>query len=100
MPCYRAEEIVSATGSGDCSIAGFLVGYLKGESPERAGAIATAVGCQNLAALGATDGVKDWEHTLAMVNDEAFPRLPFELKSPAWHFNETKQIWIGPKDTV
>ena len=41
---YVAERVVSATGAGDTSIAGFLAGILHGESPEDSLHIAAAAG--------------------------------------------------------
>ena len=99
VPAYQTENILSATGSGDCSIAGFLTAYLRGESPERAAATANAVGCQNLAALGATDGVKDWQYTVDMVNETDSPRILFQIDTPGWRFDDSLKVWYGPKDT-
>jgi len=100
VPPYKAERVASATGSGDCSIAGFLAAYLKGESPERAALFANAVGCQNLAAMDAVSGVRGWQETVEMVNDTAAPRLDFQVSSPGWRPGSDKHSWVGPKDTV
>lgn len=64
-PTCVVETIVSATGSGDCAIAGFLAGVLQGEPPERCMKLLAAVGAQNLSAVSAVGGVKSWEETLA-----------------------------------
>lgn len=100
IPPYKAEYIASATGSGDCSIAGFLAAYLKGESPERAALFANAVGCQNLAAMDAVSGVLGWKETVERVNNTTAPRLDFKVDSPGWRQGSDTHSWIGPKDTV
>ena len=47
-PSYRVERIVSATGAGDCAIAGFLAAYLNGCDLAFCLRHATATGAQNL----------------------------------------------------
>jgi len=66
-PTCRVEHIVSATGSGDSSIAGFLAAMLRGEGPARCMAALTVVGAQNLSAIDTVSGVLSWEETLAQL---------------------------------
>lgn len=58
-PCFRAK-VVGTTGSGDCTIAGFLAGVLKGLSPEQCLRSAVAVGACSVEAADATSGVPEW----------------------------------------
>jgi len=67
-PTCRVEHVVSATGSGDSSIAGFLAAVLRGMGPARSMTTLTVVGAQNLAALDAVSGVRSWDETLAELN--------------------------------
>ncbi len=71
-PTCRVENIVSAAGSGDSSIAGFLAAMLRGEGPARCMAALTVVGAQNLSALDTVSGVRSWEETLSQL--QAGPR--------------------------
>ncbi len=59
FPCYQAK-VVGTTGSGDCTIAGFLGGLLKGMSPEDCLKSAVAVGAASVEAPDATSGVPSW----------------------------------------
>lgn len=58
-PCYCAK-VVGTTGSGDCTIAGFLGGLLKGLGPEECLQSAVAVGAASVEAADATSGVPRW----------------------------------------
>lgn len=58
-PCYQAK-LVGTTGSGDCTIAGFLAGILKCLPPEQCLRAAVAVGACSVEAADATSGVPDW----------------------------------------
>jgi sugar/nucleoside kinase (ribokinase family) len=58
-PCFKVE-VVGTTGSGDCTIAGFLAGLLKGLPLEEVMTAAVAVGaccCEN---PDATSGIIPW----------------------------------------
>lgn len=58
-PCY-VTEVVGATGSGDCTVAGMLAAVAAGQGPEPAMRTATAVGACSVEAPDATSGVPDW----------------------------------------
>ena len=58
-PCFRAK-VVGTTGSGDCTIAGFLGGLLKGLCAEGCLEAAVAVGAASVEAADATSGVPTW----------------------------------------
>ena len=55
------------TGAGDCTIAGFLAGLLKGLGPESALRGAVAVGACNVEQADATSGVPSWEAVQARI---------------------------------
>lgn len=59
-PCFRATRVVGTTGSGDCTIAGFIAALLRGDGPRAAGDAATAVGACSVEAADATGGVPAW----------------------------------------
>ena len=97
MPAYCAASIASTTGAGDCSLAGFLAAFLRGETPERCLAAATALGYQNLASHDAVSGVLDWNATLAMIEDRALTRYPHQL-SRHWRVDADRQVAHGIED--
>ncbi len=58
-PCYTVK-VAGTTGSGDCTIAGFLAALLRGESPADAAKAAVATGSCSVEQLDATSGVQHW----------------------------------------
>ena len=64
-PSYRVAKVVSATGSGDAAVGGFLAGLLRGESLARAADYACISGGQNVQATDAVSGIRPWEETTA-----------------------------------
>jgi sugar/nucleoside kinase (ribokinase family) len=59
-PCF-AVDVVGTTGSGDCTIAGFLAGLLRGLPVEEVMTAAVAVGACCCEAADATSGVRSWD---------------------------------------
>ena len=64
VAAYRADT-VDGTGSGDAFSAGLLYGILAGWPLERAARFASAVGALAVTAVGATEGLRDLDETLA-----------------------------------
>ncbi len=62
-PSYEVPQVVSATGSGDAAVAGFLAGLLHGTDLSAAADYACAAGAQNVQAVDAVSGLKSWEET-------------------------------------
>ncbi|MBR2152446.1 MAG: carbohydrate kinase family protein [Clostridia bacterium] len=60
---FHVDNIQSATGSGDSSIAGFLSSFLNGAGIYDCIETACAVGSRNLTALDALSGIKTMEET-------------------------------------
>lgn len=67
-PCYDVE-IVGTTGAGDCTIAGFLMGLLKGLSPQDTIQMATAVGAFSVQSLDATSNIPAWESVVEQARE-------------------------------
>ena len=65
-PCFEVE-LVGTTGSGDCTIAGFLAGLVRGAGPEEVVRGAVAVGACNVEAADATSGVWAWGEVAARI---------------------------------
>ncbi|MCK5879628.1 MAG: carbohydrate kinase family protein [Holophagae bacterium] len=60
MPCMEAD-VVGTTGAGDCTIAGFLAAFVKGETPRDAVRTAVGVGAFSVESATATDSIPSWE---------------------------------------
>ncbi len=59
-PCY-ITDVVGTTGAGDCTISGFLAGFVKGLSPEATMQGATGVGACSTESADATGAVPPWD---------------------------------------
>lgn len=59
-PCFKVA-VAGTTGAGDCTIAGFLTGFIKGLDPEGAAIAAIGVGACSVERPDATSGVPAWE---------------------------------------
>jgi sugar/nucleoside kinase (ribokinase family) len=96
VPCFRTN-VVGTTGAGDCTIAGFLAGLLKGLTIEGVMTSAVAVGAFNVESPDATSGVPDWDTVQARVN-AGWERLPLTLSLKGWQWDAGMGIWLGPND--
>jgi len=81
-PCFLVE-LKGATGAGDCTIAGFLSGLLRGMTAEEAGTLACAVGACNVEQADAFSGLRDFAATMERVRS-GWARRPAELVTGAW----------------
>lgn len=95
-PCFETN-VKGTTGAGDCTIAGFLAGLLKGLSPKSAMNHAVAVGAFCVEAIDATSGVVPWEQVSVRVRERG-DRLPLRQAPACWEWQEAATVWIGPKD--
>lgn len=93
---YHVEKVVSATGSGDSSIAGFLTSLLKGKSIEFTLKAATCVGAQNVQVFDALSNIHSWEETEKML--EGWEKNRHKIPGGYWTYNETMQTWVGKMD--
>ena len=98
-PCF-ATRVAGTTGSGDATIAGFLMGLMRGMPPEATLAAACAVGACSVEAVDAVSGVRSWPETAARLA-AGWPRLQltFGGTDAGWHWDDTREIWVGPKDS-
>ena len=95
-PCFEVE-VAGTTGSGDCTIAGFLAGMLHRLSPEEAMSSAVAVGACNVEQADATSGIPPWEAVQRRIG-AGWGRRPLSIPLPGWHWEEASGIWRGPHD--
>jgi len=103
-PCF-VTQVVGTTGSGDATIAGFLLGLLRGMQPIATLSAACAVGACSVEAPDALTGIRSWPETLERIA-AGWSRLLPEKKGrssldPAafkWRWQESQEIWFGPAD--
>ncbi|NQU11040.1 carbohydrate kinase family protein [bacterium] len=95
-PCYRTK-VAGTTGSGDCTIAGFLAGYLRGLGPEACMTAAVAVGACNVEKPDAISGVRPWPAVQRRIRARG-ARLPLRIKLPGWRWDRGAAIWRGVGD--
>ncbi|HUU54023.1 MAG TPA: carbohydrate kinase family protein [Armatimonadota bacterium] len=90
-PCF-AVDVVGTTGSGDCTIAGFLGGVLKGLSPEEVMTAAVAVGACNVEKPDATSGIPHWSTVQERLR-AGWGRRQVTCALHGWAWDEQEQIW-------
>ena len=95
-PCFKVD-VVGTTGSGDCTIAGFLAGWLRKLSLEDTLTTAVAAGACCCEAPDATSGIPSWEN-LQQRLAKGWPRREVTLPLPGWKWDAAQQLWHGPED--
>ncbi len=97
-PCF-ATQVVGTAGSGDATIAGFLMGLLRSMNPEKSLQAACAVGACNVEAVDTLSGIRSWPETTERIT-AGWPRLPvaLDLAKAGWSWDSTHEVWIGPMD--
>jgi sugar/nucleoside kinase (ribokinase family) len=90
--------VMGTTGAGDATVAGFLLGLLRGMSPEETLIAACAVGASSVEAPDATGGVRSWEETRERI-DEGWARRE-SIPGEGWYESAYQGIWIGPGDRL
>ncbi len=96
-PSYKVDKVVSATGAGDCAIAGFLAAYLRGCGVSDALRYACAVGAQNLRATDTISGIMDWDRTVEQVASRP-ARNDVSITLNRWRYDESAEHYAGPRD--
>jgi sugar/nucleoside kinase (ribokinase family) len=97
-PCF-ATQVIGTTGSGDATIAGFLMGLLRDMTPEETLQAACAVGACNVEAVDALSSICSWIETAERMQ-AGWSRLPIalELAEAGWQWDGTYDVWVGPRD--
>jgi sugar/nucleoside kinase (ribokinase family) len=93
QPSYVVDEIVSATGAGDCAIAAFLTALLRDAPLADALRVACAVGAQNLSAADSVSGVRDWSETLEQIRS-APAQSDLEIPLGSWRLDPSDRQYI------
>jgi len=95
-PCFRVK-VAGTTGSGDCTIAGFLAGLAGGFSPEAAVTAAVAAGACCVERPEATGGIIPWARVERRIR-AGWPRLGVKLALRGWRWAPQRSVWLGPED--
>jgi len=99
IAAWDQGKIASATGAGDCSIAGFLAAYLQGQTLEQSLRCSACLGWQNLRVLDAVSGVGSWAETTELLS-RPMPIVDPELPPQDWSPLSSTDLWAGPMDGV
>lgn len=91
-PCFQVQ-VVGTTGSGDCTIAGFIAGMMNDWSLEKTMTFAVAVGAFNVETADATSGIPDGRMVEERI-ESGWSRLAVKLSLPGWNWDEYKQIYV------
>lgn len=91
-PCFSVD-VAGTTGAGDTTIAGFLASVFRGDIPEKAIGIATAVGAHCVEKLGATSGIKSLSEVESRINN-GWKKRESGFKLDDWQFNKKYKLYV------
>lgn len=94
-PCFQAV-VAGTTGSGDCTVAGFLAAILRGQRAEDAIIAGVAVGGCSVERPDATSGVPRWDEVAARVA-AGWAHYPLGIALPGWR-EIAPGLWAAPDD--
>ena len=97
-PCFNVT-VGGTTGSGDCTIAGFLAGLCKGLGPQQATVAAVGVGACSVEQPDATSGVLPWDGLMARIG-QGWARRPLRAPLPSWKWSNGIGLFVGPTDSL
>lgn len=97
-PCFDVE-VVGTTGSGDCTIAGFLWALVNGAGPEQALRWAAAVGAHCVESADATSNIPTWPRIDDRLRS-AWPQRPLAVPMPDWKCCRERGVYVGPHDAT
>lgn len=95
-PAYSVE-VVGTTGAGDCAIAGFIAGIVRGQSPVEALSSGVAAGGANVQQADAISGVPDWNALQDRIRAD-WSKLPLSINTSGWRYDESVAQWASPSD--
>jgi sugar/nucleoside kinase (ribokinase family) len=90
-PCFQVD-VAGTTGSGDCTIAGFLAGLLHGLDPVDTITAGVATGACNVEAPDATSGIRSWDDMQARIA-AGWARREMTIPVPGWSYDETAGVY-------
>jgi sugar/nucleoside kinase (ribokinase family) len=86
-------NVVGTTGAGDCTIAGFLAGLLKGLPLETTLRSAVAVGAHNVEQADAVSGVPTWDKVMQRMKT-GWRSRKMNLSLEGWQYLSEQAIWM------
>jgi sugar/nucleoside kinase (ribokinase family) len=95
-PCFQVD-VAGTTGSGDATIAGFLMGLLERGTLAETLEAAVAVGACSVERVDATSGIPTWERVQQRVAS-GWTRSLAHIALPAWTYMPATGLWHGPRD--
>ncbi len=95
-PCYQVR-VAGTTGAGDCAIAGFLAGLLRGLGPEDALQCAAGAGACCVERPDAVSGVPSWTALRKRIRS-GWLQHPAALSLPGWRRDAVARLWRGSED--
>jgi len=87
---FSVDDVASAVGAGDSTMAGFLAAVLRGCDPELALKTACCLGGQNVKVFDAVSGIHTWDQTQAMM--AAWPKRR-QAAGDSWSYDEARRVW-------
>ncbi|MEC0267249.1 carbohydrate kinase family protein [Paenibacillus anseongense] len=90
-PCFKVK-VAGTTGAGDCTIAGFLAGLLKGLNLEEVLHAAVGVGACNVERSDATSGIPIWEQLRERIA-AGWEQGEVMLDLPGWNYKVEIGAW-------
>ncbi len=93
-PCY-VVNVVGTTGAGDCTIAGFLAGLVKGLTLEAMALGAVGTGACNVEQADAVSGIPSWNDVQDRIH-AGWKQRDMGLSLPGWSYDDELGIW-APK---
>ncbi|MEO8377292.1 MAG: carbohydrate kinase family protein [Candidatus Sumerlaeota bacterium] len=94
-PCFNVK-VAGTTGSGDCTIAGLLAAWHRGELIEDALTHALAVGAHSVERQDATSGIAPGEEIARRIG-AGWRKRRASAPGAGWTRNGSK-LWFGPQD--
>jgi sugar/nucleoside kinase (ribokinase family) len=96
VPCFQVD-VAGTTGSGDATIAGFLMGLLEQGTLAETLQSAVAVGAYSVEQVDATSGIPTWEQVQQRLV-AGWPRCPVRISLPTWRYESATGTRHGPGD--
>jgi sugar/nucleoside kinase (ribokinase family) len=96
VPCFAAN-VVGTTGAGDCTIAGFLAGFLDDLTPERVMTAAVGVGAFSVERADSVSGVPSWAEVQTRIQ-AGWSQQSVSLSLPTWRWDARRRLYLGPNE--
>lgn len=91
---YQIPRVLSGTGAGDTSIAGFLAAFLRGMDIEDCLKLACATGAECVQAYDALSGIKPLDESISMIQ-KGWKKNRITISGNYWRYDTGKSHWIG-----